>query len=102
VQKANCGDSKNRDLLRLGAALDPHKQSHFGMVNRGALAYHISAVPWIHEHLTVKSRANFRDWSIKYHSRSRTFTVNERNSNNKSLKEKIEETSKNPQVFQIV
>jgi hypothetical protein len=38
----------------------------------------------------VESSANFRDWSVGYHSRSQTFTVNERNSNNKSLKEKVE------------
>jgi hypothetical protein len=29
-----------------------------------------SGVPWIHEHLTVESSANFRDWGIRYHSRS--------------------------------
>jgi selenocysteine lyase/cysteine desulfurase len=45
---------------------------------------------------------NFRDWSIRYHSRSSTFTVNERNSNNKSLKEKVENTTKKLKGFQIV
>jgi hypothetical protein len=50
----------------------------------------------------VESSANFRDLSIRYHSRSRTFTVNERNTNNKSLKENIEKTTNNINVFQII
>jgi hypothetical protein len=33
-----------------------------------------SRIPGIHEHLTVELWANFRDWSIRYHSRSRTST----------------------------
>jgi hypothetical protein len=42
----------------------------------------------------VEWSATFRDWSIKYHSRSQTFTVNERNSNNKSLKERLKNEEK--------
>jgi threonyl-tRNA synthetase len=52
--------------------------------------------------MTVESSANFREWSIRYHLRNRTFAVNETNSNNKLLKEKIEKTAKNINVFQIV
>jgi hypothetical protein len=62
----------------------------------------IWGVPWIEEHLTVESSANPRDWSIRYHTRSRTFTVNERSLNNKSLKEKVEKTTKNIKVIQLV
>jgi hypothetical protein len=54
------------------------------------------------EHLTVESSVNPRDWNIRYRSRSRTFTVNERNSNNKSLKENIEKMTKNIKTIQIV
>jgi hypothetical protein len=50
----------------------------------------------------VKVSANFRDWSIRYHSRNRTFAVNERNANNKSLKENVEKTTKTRKIFQIV
>jgi hypothetical protein len=42
----------------------------------------------------VESSANFRNWSIRYHSRSQTFTINERNSNNKFLKENFEKQRK--------
>jgi hypothetical protein len=50
----------------------------------------------------MESSANFRDWSIRYHSRDRTFAVNERNSSNKLLNEIVEETTKNSNIFQIV
>jgi hypothetical protein len=59
-------------------------------------------VLWIHENLTVESSPNFRDLSIRYHSRSWTFKVNERNWNNKFLKENVEETIQNIKVFQII
>jgi hypothetical protein len=62
----------------------------------------VHGVPWTHERLTVESSSNFRDWRIRYHSRTRTSTVNERNSNGKPLKENLEETMKNMNVFQIV
>jgi hypothetical protein len=62
----------------------------------------ISSVPWIHEHLTVESVTNFRDWSTRCHSRNWIFTVNERNSNSKFLQGKVEKTTQNINVFQIV
>jgi hypothetical protein len=46
----------------------------------------------------VKLSANFHDWSIKYHSRNLTFKVNERNSNNKSLKKML----KNDQKYKVI
>jgi hypothetical protein len=42
------------------------------------------------------------EWSIRHYSRSRTFPVNERNSNNKSLKDNAEKTTENMKIFQIV
>jgi hypothetical protein len=65
------------------------------------ILYVLSSVPWIHEHLIVKSLANFRDWSIRYHSRSRTFTVNERNLNNKSLKENADKRRKPQRISHL-
>jgi hypothetical protein len=50
----------------------------------------LPGVSWTREHLTVESSVNLRDWSIRYYSRSRIFTANERNSQNKSLKENVE------------
>jgi hypothetical protein len=50
----------------------------------------------------MESSANSRDWSIRYRSRSGTFIDNERNSNNKFLKGKVEKTDKNINIFQII
>jgi carbamoylphosphate synthase small subunit len=73
------------------------------MVFRSFLPKHSDIeVSGIYEHLTLESPANFRDYRIRYHSRSRAFTGNERNSNNKSWKKNAETTIKNLRAVQIV
>jgi hypothetical protein len=50
----------------------------------------------------VELSDKFRDWSIRYHSKNQYFTVNERNSNSKTLKENFEKMTKNISAFRIV
>jgi hypothetical protein len=47
-----------------------------------------------HKHLTVESSANFGYWSIRHTSKGQAFTINERDSNKKSLKENVEKQPK--------
>jgi hypothetical protein len=50
-------------------------------------------VPWIYEHLTVESSANFRDLEHQISLKESNLQSNERNSNHNSVKENVETRS---------